>query len=107
MARLRRQGASIDLAAAPYRYSPATVACVTLIATVVGALLTGCALLMTGVALAMDLMLLVPLIALPISCCDSSSAGCRVSRLASRTLASASCFHDHRVEPVTLIVFAS
>jgi hypothetical protein len=64
MARLRRQGASIDLAVAPYRYSPATVACVTFIAAVVGVLLTGCALMMTGVALAMDLMLLVPMIAL-------------------------------------------
>ena len=40
------------------------VACVTLVATVVGALLSGCALMMTGVALAMDLMLLVPMIAL-------------------------------------------
>ena len=63
MARLRRQGASVDLAVAPYRFSPAAIACITLIVVVVGALLMGCALMITYVALALDMMLLVPMIA--------------------------------------------
>ncbi len=64
IARLRRQGASVDLAVAPYGFSAAAVACLTLIAAVMGALLIGCALMMTGVALAIDMMLLMPMLAI-------------------------------------------
>jgi hypothetical protein len=61
MARLRRQGATIDLALTPYRFSPVAIACITLLVVVVGALLMGCALMITYVALALDIMLLVPM----------------------------------------------
>jgi Zn-dependent protease with chaperone function len=63
MSRLRRQGATVDLAIAPYRISALARACVTLIAVLVGALLMGCALLITWVALIIDMLFLAPLFA--------------------------------------------
>jgi len=63
MTRLRRQGASVDLAVAPYRMSPAAICCVTLIVVAVGMALMGCALTVTGIALVIDMLLLTPLLA--------------------------------------------
>ena len=64
MARLRRQGASVDLAIRPAQLSwPARVA-VTLFLVPVGIALMGCALAITWVALAMDMMLLCPAVIL-------------------------------------------
>jgi Zn-dependent protease with chaperone function len=63
MIRLRRQGAAVDLAVAPYRLSPLTGSAVTLIAVLVGAALMGCALAITWVALIIDMLLLTPVFA--------------------------------------------
>jgi hypothetical protein len=62
MSRLRRQGASVDLAFVPYRLSPASVGCITLMVVPLGAVLVGCALTVTGIALVMDMMLLTPIV---------------------------------------------
>jgi Zn-dependent protease with chaperone function len=64
MARLRRQGAAVDLAFAPYRLPAAALVCITLLVVPLGALLVGCALAMTYVALLIDMMLLSPLVVL-------------------------------------------
>jgi len=63
MSRLRRQGASVDLAFVPYRLSAASVGCITLMVVPLGAVLVGCALTVTGIALAMDMLLLTPMLA--------------------------------------------
>jgi hypothetical protein len=63
MARLRRQGASVDLAVAPYRYSATTLGCITLMVVPLGVVLVGCALTLTGVGLIIDMMLLTPMLA--------------------------------------------
>ncbi len=63
MSRLRRQGASVDLAFVPYRYSPASVALITLLVVILGGVLVGCALTVTGIALVMDMLLLTPMVA--------------------------------------------
>jgi len=64
MTRLRRQGATVDLAVAPARMPPAAIGCVTLIGVLFGPALMACALLITGIALFVDLLLLTPVIAL-------------------------------------------
>jgi Zn-dependent protease with chaperone function len=63
MSRLRRQGASVDLAFVPYRLSAASVGCITLMVVPLGAVLVGCALTVTGIALVMDMLLLTPMLA--------------------------------------------
>jgi Zn-dependent protease with chaperone function len=61
--RLRRQGATVDLAVAPYRMPPITIASVTVLAVLVGAMLVGCALMITWVALIIDMLFLAPVFA--------------------------------------------
>jgi hypothetical protein len=63
MSRLRWQGASVDLAFVPYRLSAASVGCITLMVVPLGAVLIGCALRVTGIALVMDMLLLTPMLA--------------------------------------------
>jgi Zn-dependent protease with chaperone function len=63
MSRLRRQGASVDLVFVPYRLSPASVGCIALMVVPLGAVLVGCALTVTGIALVMDMLLLIPIVA--------------------------------------------
>jgi len=53
----------VDLAFVPYRLSPASVGCVTLMVVPLGAVLVGCALTVTGIALVMDMLLLIPIVA--------------------------------------------
>jgi Zn-dependent protease with chaperone function len=62
MARLRRQGAEVDLAFVPYRLPPAALIGITLLVVPLGTALVGCALAITYVALIIDMMLLSPLI---------------------------------------------
>ena len=62
LARLRRQGAAVDLAVPPYRLSPIALVCITLLLVPLGTALMGCALAITYVALVIDLMLLSPLV---------------------------------------------
>jgi Zn-dependent protease with chaperone function len=61
--RLRRQGASVDLAMTPRRLSPISLGCITLMVVPLGVVLVGCALTITGVTLVMDMMLLTPMLA--------------------------------------------
>ena len=63
MHRLRRQGASVDLAFAPSRMSRAAICCLALLVVAVGVALMGCALMVTGIALVIDMLLLTPLLA--------------------------------------------
>ena len=63
MMRLRQQGASVDLALAPARYSATTLGCITLMVVPLGVVLVGCALTITGVGLAIDMLLLTPMLA--------------------------------------------
>ena len=53
----------MDLAFEPYRPSAASVGCITLMVVPLGAALVGCALTVTGIALVMDMMLLIPIVA--------------------------------------------
>ena len=52
----------MDLAIVPYRLSAASVGCITLLVVPLGAVLVGCALTVTGIALVMDMLLLTPVI---------------------------------------------
>jgi Zn-dependent protease with chaperone function len=62
IARLRRQGATVDLALPPTRTHPLTVGCITLIVVPLGVVLIGCGLALAGIALAIDMLLLTPLL---------------------------------------------
>jgi Zn-dependent protease with chaperone function len=62
VARLRQQGATVDLAVAPSRTHPATLGCIVLMVVPVGAILIGCALALAGIALAIDMLFLTPVI---------------------------------------------
>jgi Zn-dependent protease with chaperone function len=60
--RLRQQGATVDLAVAPSRMHPATLGCLLLLIVPVGTILIGCALALAGIALAIDMLFLTPLL---------------------------------------------
>jgi Zn-dependent protease with chaperone function len=62
IARLRQQGATVDLAVAPSRTHPLTVGCIVLMVVPLGAILIGCALALAGIALAIDMLFLTPLL---------------------------------------------
>ncbi len=62
IARLRQQGATVDLAVAPSRTHPLTVGCIVLLVVPLGVVLIGCALALAGIALAIDMLLLTPMI---------------------------------------------
>lgn len=55
LVRLRRQGATVDLPIIK-RTHPAAVGCMTLIAVPIGAVLVGCAVLLAGITLAIDML---------------------------------------------------
>lgn len=62
VARLRRQGATVPLP--PKRTThPAAAGCMVLLAVPIGAVLIGCALALAGIALAIDMLLLAPVLA--------------------------------------------
>ncbi len=63
MSRLRRQGASVDLAFAPYQLSATSLGCIPLLVLPLSVVLIGCALTVTGIALAMDMLVLTPIVA--------------------------------------------
>lgn len=62
IARLRQQGATVDLALDPSRTHPLTVGCIALMVVPLGIVLIGCALTLAGIALAIDMLLLTPMI---------------------------------------------
>jgi hypothetical protein len=62
IARLRQQGATVDLAVPPSRTHPLTVGCIVLIVVPLGVVLIGCALALAGIALAIDMLLLTPIL---------------------------------------------
>jgi Zn-dependent protease with chaperone function len=62
IARLRQQGATVDLAVAPSRTHPLTLGCIVLMVVPLGVVLIGCALALAGIALAIDMLLLTPLL---------------------------------------------
>ncbi len=63
LARLRRQGATVDLPAVK-RTHPAAIGCMTLIAVPIRAVLIGCAVALAGIALAIDMLFLTPVLAI-------------------------------------------
>jgi len=62
IARLRQQGATVDLAVAPSPTHPLTVGCIVLMVVPLGVVLIGCGLTLAGIALAIDMLLLTPML---------------------------------------------
>jgi Zn-dependent protease with chaperone function len=62
IARLRQQGATVDLAVSPTRTHPLTLGCIVLMILPLGVVLIACAMTLAGIALAIDLLFLTPLL---------------------------------------------
>ncbi|MBA2459671.1 MAG: hypothetical protein H0V43_12065 [Gemmatimonadales bacterium] len=62
-AAFRRQGATVGLASAPAPTHPLALGCIALLAVPLGGILIGCALAVAGIALAVDMLFLTPVIA--------------------------------------------
>ncbi|MGH7527290.1 MAG: hypothetical protein ACREMX_11360 [Gemmatimonadales bacterium] len=62
-ARLRRQGATVDLAAPAAPTHPLALGCMALLIGPIGIVLMGCALALAGIALAIDMLFLTPALA--------------------------------------------
>ncbi len=63
LARLRRQGATVDLAAPAAPTHPLALGCMALLIGPIGIVLIGCALALAGIALAIDMLFLTPVLA--------------------------------------------
>ena len=60
--RLLQQGATVDLTVPPSRTHPLTLGCIVLMVVPLGVVLIGCALALAGIALAIDMLLLTPML---------------------------------------------